>query len=257
MITNISIASVFVKDVDESKRFYVDVLGFAEKDDITLGDGYRWCTVAPQPARARGPPHGAGSPTLARDGRRHQPRPRRGRHARPGSECRRLPQDLRGARRQGRGVHPATGGASVRRRGADAGQLRQLDGAGRAARLLRRGLRPGRRRLTRLFRSCRRRLRPVSGRRSGRARQGLRNRLCGRDASLTVGDMWVALLRVVLATAVVALALVALLHALFGWRPWRRPIVAARGWAERRRPTRPETRPIEELAVAARRLGGR
>jgi hypothetical protein len=69
--------------------------------------------------------------------------------------------------------------------------------------------------------------------------------------------MWVALLRVVLATAIVAVALVALLHALFGWRPWRRPIVAARGWAERRRPTRPETRPIEELAVAARRLGGR
>jgi len=45
MITNISIVSVFVKDVDESKKFYTDVLGFAEKDDITLGDGYRWCTV--------------------------------------------------------------------------------------------------------------------------------------------------------------------------------------------------------------------
>ena len=45
MITNISIVSVFVKDIDESKRFYIDVLGFEEKDDITLGDGYRWCTV--------------------------------------------------------------------------------------------------------------------------------------------------------------------------------------------------------------------
>jgi catechol 2,3-dioxygenase-like lactoylglutathione lyase family enzyme len=45
MITNISIVSVFVKDVDESKKFYTDVLGFAEKDDLTLGDGYRWCTV--------------------------------------------------------------------------------------------------------------------------------------------------------------------------------------------------------------------
>jgi len=44
MITNISLASVFVKDVDESKRFYVDVLGFEEGEDITLGD-YRWCTV--------------------------------------------------------------------------------------------------------------------------------------------------------------------------------------------------------------------
>jgi predicted enzyme related to lactoylglutathione lyase len=45
MITNISIASVFVKDVDESKRFYTEVLGFESKEDITLGDGYRWCTV--------------------------------------------------------------------------------------------------------------------------------------------------------------------------------------------------------------------
>ncbi|HZB68664.1 MAG TPA: VOC family protein, partial [Ornithinibacter sp.] len=45
MITNISIVSVFVKDQDQSKRFYTDVLGFEEKDDITLGDGYRWCTV--------------------------------------------------------------------------------------------------------------------------------------------------------------------------------------------------------------------
>jgi catechol 2,3-dioxygenase-like lactoylglutathione lyase family enzyme len=45
MITNISITSVFVKDVDESKAFYIDVLGFAEHTDITLGEGYRWCTV--------------------------------------------------------------------------------------------------------------------------------------------------------------------------------------------------------------------
>ncbi|RTL63405.1 MAG: VOC family protein [Pseudonocardiaceae bacterium] len=45
MITNISIASVFVKDVDESKAFYIDILGFEEHTDITLGDGYRWCTV--------------------------------------------------------------------------------------------------------------------------------------------------------------------------------------------------------------------
>ncbi|WP_103381709.1 VOC family protein [Pseudonocardia dioxanivorans] len=45
MITNISITSVFVKDVDESKAFYIDVLGFEEHTDITIGDGYRWCTV--------------------------------------------------------------------------------------------------------------------------------------------------------------------------------------------------------------------
>jgi catechol 2,3-dioxygenase-like lactoylglutathione lyase family enzyme len=45
VITNISIVSVFVKDVDASKAFYIDVLGFEPKDDITLGEGYRWCTV--------------------------------------------------------------------------------------------------------------------------------------------------------------------------------------------------------------------
>jgi catechol 2,3-dioxygenase-like lactoylglutathione lyase family enzyme len=46
MITNVAIASVFVKDIDASKAFYLDVLGFTEHTDITLGDGsYRWCTV--------------------------------------------------------------------------------------------------------------------------------------------------------------------------------------------------------------------
>jgi len=45
MITNISLASIFVKDIDASKAFYIDVLGFEEHTDITLGDGYRWCTV--------------------------------------------------------------------------------------------------------------------------------------------------------------------------------------------------------------------
>ena len=45
MITNISIATVWVKDVDASKAFYIDLLGFAEHTDLALGDGYRWCTV--------------------------------------------------------------------------------------------------------------------------------------------------------------------------------------------------------------------
>ena len=34
-----------VTDVDRARAFYVDVLGFELKDDITLGEGYRWCTV--------------------------------------------------------------------------------------------------------------------------------------------------------------------------------------------------------------------
>jgi catechol 2,3-dioxygenase-like lactoylglutathione lyase family enzyme len=46
MITNIAIASIYVKDIDESKAFYVDVLGFDENSDVTLSDGYRWCTVS-------------------------------------------------------------------------------------------------------------------------------------------------------------------------------------------------------------------
>jgi len=64
MITNIAITSVFVKDIDASKAFYVDILGFDENSDVTLGDGYRWCTVSPpsQPEiqvhlTLPGPPH--------------------------------------------------------------------------------------------------------------------------------------------------------------------------------------------------------
>jgi catechol 2,3-dioxygenase-like lactoylglutathione lyase family enzyme len=45
MITNISIVGVWVKDIDDAKKFYTDVLGFEPKDDITLSEGYRWCTV--------------------------------------------------------------------------------------------------------------------------------------------------------------------------------------------------------------------
>lgn len=73
MISNISIVNVFVKDQDEAKRFYVDVLGFQEKDDLTLGD-YRWCTVV-HPAQPElmvslavpGPPH---SPEMVEQMRR-------------------------------------------------------------------------------------------------------------------------------------------------------------------------------------------
>ncbi len=45
MITHISLASVFVQDIDASLAFYTDVLGFVAGDDITMGD-YRWCTVS-------------------------------------------------------------------------------------------------------------------------------------------------------------------------------------------------------------------
>jgi catechol 2,3-dioxygenase-like lactoylglutathione lyase family enzyme len=45
MITNVSLATVWVTDQDEAKAFYIDQLGFQEHTDITMGDGYRWLTV--------------------------------------------------------------------------------------------------------------------------------------------------------------------------------------------------------------------
>jgi len=46
MIKHISLATVWVADQDEAKAFYIDKLGFQEASDITMGDGYRWVTVA-------------------------------------------------------------------------------------------------------------------------------------------------------------------------------------------------------------------
>ena len=45
MITNISLMSVWVKDIDESLAFYTDVLGFEKGDDVRLGPDFRWLTV--------------------------------------------------------------------------------------------------------------------------------------------------------------------------------------------------------------------
>ena len=46
MITNVSLVSVWVRDIDESLAFYTDVLGFEKQDDLQLGPDFRWCTVA-------------------------------------------------------------------------------------------------------------------------------------------------------------------------------------------------------------------
>ena len=45
MITNISLVTVWVKDIEESKAFYTNVLGFEARDDVILGEDFRWCTV--------------------------------------------------------------------------------------------------------------------------------------------------------------------------------------------------------------------
>jgi catechol 2,3-dioxygenase-like lactoylglutathione lyase family enzyme len=46
MITNISLVTLYVKDQEEAKRFYIDVLGFVERTDVMMGDAFRWVTVA-------------------------------------------------------------------------------------------------------------------------------------------------------------------------------------------------------------------
>lgn len=46
MITNISLVTVYCLDQDRARNFYVDVLGFSPRTDITMGEGFRWVTVA-------------------------------------------------------------------------------------------------------------------------------------------------------------------------------------------------------------------
>lgn len=45
MITNVSLVTVYVSDQDEAKKFYTDILGFEERADVRMGDGFRWVTV--------------------------------------------------------------------------------------------------------------------------------------------------------------------------------------------------------------------
>ena len=45
MITNVSLVTLYVSDQDDAKRFYTDVLGFEERADVRMGDGFRWVTV--------------------------------------------------------------------------------------------------------------------------------------------------------------------------------------------------------------------
>ncbi len=45
MITNISLVTLYVNDQDDAKKFYTDVLGFEERTDVRMGDGFRWVTV--------------------------------------------------------------------------------------------------------------------------------------------------------------------------------------------------------------------
>ncbi len=45
MITNISLVTVYCLDQDAARDFYVDMLGFQPRTDVTMGEGFRWLTV--------------------------------------------------------------------------------------------------------------------------------------------------------------------------------------------------------------------
>lgn len=46
MITNVSLVTIYCLDQDKARDFYVDVLGFQPRTDVTMGEGFRWVTVA-------------------------------------------------------------------------------------------------------------------------------------------------------------------------------------------------------------------
>lgn len=45
MITNVSLTTIWVRDLDESLAFYTEKLGFDPGDDIRIGDDFRWVTI--------------------------------------------------------------------------------------------------------------------------------------------------------------------------------------------------------------------
>lgn len=46
MITNVSLVTLYTTDQDASRDFYVDKLGFVVDTDVTMGEGFRWLTIA-------------------------------------------------------------------------------------------------------------------------------------------------------------------------------------------------------------------
>lgn len=45
IISHVSLVTLYVTDQDEAKKFYIDVLGFEERTDVSMGDGFRWVTL--------------------------------------------------------------------------------------------------------------------------------------------------------------------------------------------------------------------
>ena len=133
MITNISLFTLYVTDQDEAKKFYVDVLGFEERSDIKMGEGFRWVTVGhPSQPELQVTLMTPGPPLERRDGRSDPPLARERFDERVRARDRQLPEAVRRAVGQGRRVRAAAVGAALRRRSAHARQLRQLARARRA-----------------------------------------------------------------------------------------------------------------------------
>jgi catechol 2,3-dioxygenase-like lactoylglutathione lyase family enzyme len=45
MITNISLFTLYVSDQDAARDFYVDILGFEPRSDVSMGNDFRWVTI--------------------------------------------------------------------------------------------------------------------------------------------------------------------------------------------------------------------
>ena len=46
MITNVSLVTIYVTDQDAARDFYVGTLGFEAREDVRMGEGFRWVTIA-------------------------------------------------------------------------------------------------------------------------------------------------------------------------------------------------------------------
>ena len=47
MITRLTHVSFYVTNQEEALQFYTETLGFALKDNVKMGNGFWWLTVAP------------------------------------------------------------------------------------------------------------------------------------------------------------------------------------------------------------------
>ena len=105
MITNVSLVTIYCLDQDKARDFYVDVLGFTPRTDVTMGEGFRWVTVGHPSQPELEITLMIARTAAGRRGRRlRPPAAGEGPAGRARAQRRRLPEDLRGAVGQGRGV---------------------------------------------------------------------------------------------------------------------------------------------------------